>query len=136
MQVLIKFDQFVHKILSGNKILTIIKGHNASANLRKLTRNIPKQDLVKINDYAKFDPTPSIRSQNIKRKRNFDNTKDHNSFVKLKLTRNNSKIDLVNFNAYSKFVQIPSIRSKDIERKRNFDNKEGPCLCCKAKIEA
>ena len=41
MQNLIKFHQFVHKILSGNKILTITKGHNHVINLRKLMRNNP-----------------------------------------------------------------------------------------------
>ena len=35
-------------------------------------RNNPKLDLVNINAYAKFDPIPSISSQDIKWKRNSD----------------------------------------------------------------
>ena len=33
MQNLTKFHQFIHKILSGNEILTVIKGHNFVVNL-------------------------------------------------------------------------------------------------------
>ena len=35
--------------------------------------NNPNLDLDKLNAYAKFDQIPSIRSQDIERKRNFDN---------------------------------------------------------------
>ena len=55
MQNLIKFYQFVHKILSRNKILTFTKGHNSDVNLRKQTPNNPNLALVKVNVYAKFD---------------------------------------------------------------------------------
>ena len=72
MQNLIKFCQFVYKILSGNEILTIIKGHNSIENVQKLMGNNPNLDLVKVNAYAKFDQIPSIRSQDIEQKRNFD----------------------------------------------------------------
>ena len=58
MQNLIKFNQFVHKILTGNEILTITKGHNCAVSLRKLTYNNPKIDLVKVKAYAKSGPTP------------------------------------------------------------------------------
>ena len=47
---LAKFCQFVPKILSGNEILTPVKGHN-STNLRKMTGNNSNLDLVNINDY-------------------------------------------------------------------------------------
>ena len=60
MQNLIKFHGCVHKILSGNKILTITKGHNCVVNLQKLTHNNPNLDLVKVNAYAKFDQIPLI----------------------------------------------------------------------------
>ena len=61
MQNLIKFHQFVHKILSGNKILTITKGHNC------FVCHNPKLDLVKINAYAKTG------SQYTELKQNSDN---------------------------------------------------------------
>ena len=58
MQDLIKFHQFVHKILSQNKILTLTKGHNGVVNLQKWTRNNLNLALVKANAYAKFDEIP------------------------------------------------------------------------------
>ena len=71
MQNLIKFHQFVNRILSGNEILTITKGHNTVVNFRKLTCLNPNLDLVKVNTYAKIDPIPSIRLLDIEQKRNF-----------------------------------------------------------------
>ena len=70
MQNLIQFRRFIHKILSGNEILTVTKGHNCVVNLQKLTRSNPNLDLVNINAYAKYDQIPSIRSQDIERKQN------------------------------------------------------------------
>ena len=37
--------------------------------------NNPNPDLVKVNAYAKFDQIPSIPSQGIEWKQNFDNNK-------------------------------------------------------------
>ena len=68
MQNLVKLHQFLLKILSGNEILTSIKGHNSVINLRKLTRNIPNLDIVNINAYAKFGQIPSTHSQDIEQK--------------------------------------------------------------------
>ena len=80
MQHLVKFHQFVLKILSGNEILTSIKDHNSVINLRKLARNNPNLDLVNkfsickilsINlAYAKFGQSPSICSDDAERKQN------------------------------------------------------------------
>ena len=67
-QNLIKFHQFVHKILSRNNIMTKTKGNNFVVNLQKWTRNNPNVDLVNINAYKKFGLIPSIRSQDIERK--------------------------------------------------------------------
>ena len=67
-----KFCQFVLKILSGNKILTAIKGHNSVKILRKMTGNIPKLDLVNVDVHTKFGRILSICSQDIERKRNSD----------------------------------------------------------------
>ena len=72
MQNLVKFHLIVLKILSGNEILTSIKGHNSVINLQKLTCNNPNLDLVNINAYAKVGQLPSIRSQDIEWKRNSD----------------------------------------------------------------
>ena len=46
--------QFVLKILSGNKILTAIKGCNSVKILRKMTGNNPKLDLVNADVHTKF----------------------------------------------------------------------------------
>ena len=72
MQNLAKFHEFVLKIQSENKILTSIKGHNSVINLRKLTRNNSKLDLVNITANAKFGQIPSIHSQVIEWKQNSD----------------------------------------------------------------
>ena len=66
-----KFCQFVLKILSGNKILALIKGHNSGTIVRKMMCNNPKLDLANMNAYIKFGDILSICSQDIKRKQNF-----------------------------------------------------------------
>ena len=72
MQNLVQFCQFVLKILSGNEILTSIKGHNSVKILQKMTGNNPKLDLVNDDMHTKFGPILSIHSQDIERKRNSD----------------------------------------------------------------
>ena len=72
IQNLVKFCPFVLKILSGNEILTSIKGHNSVANLRKMTRYNPNLDLINVNVYTKFAEILSSCSQDIERKRNSD----------------------------------------------------------------
>ena len=72
IQNLVKFCPLVLKILSGNEILTSIKGHNSVANLRNLTLYNPNVDSININVYTKFGSILSIGSQNIERKRNFE----------------------------------------------------------------
>ena len=62
IQNLVSFCQFVLKLLSKNQILTLIKGHNSVANLRKTT--IYDTD-VDGNVYTKFGLILSIRSQDI-----------------------------------------------------------------------
>ena len=71
------FAKFVFNILSGNKILTLIKGHNSVVNVQKLTYiyNNHNLDPVKVNEYAQFDQIPLIRSKDIERKQNFDSKK-------------------------------------------------------------
>ena len=72
IQNLVGFCQFVLKILSGNEILTSIKGRNSVKILRKMTGNNPKLDLVNVDVHTKFGQILSIRSQDIERKRNSD----------------------------------------------------------------
>ena len=69
---LVKFCPFVFKILSGNEILTSIKGRNSVANLRNLTLHNPNLDIINVNVYTKFSSILSIGSQDIERKRNSD----------------------------------------------------------------
>ena len=72
IQNLVGFCQLVLKILSGNEILTSIKGRNTVKILRKMTGNNPKLDLVNVDVYTKFGRILLIRSQDIERKRNSD----------------------------------------------------------------
>ena len=72
IQNLVGFCQFVLKILSGNEILTSIKGGYSVKILRKMTDNNPKLDLVNDDVQTKFGQILSIRFQDIERKRNSD----------------------------------------------------------------
>ena len=71
-QNLVRFCKLVLKILSGNEILTSIKGRNSVKLLRKMTGNNPKLDLVNVDVHTKFGQILSIRSQHIERKQNSD----------------------------------------------------------------
>ena len=107
-QNLVGFCQFVLKILSGNEILTSIKGRNSVKILRKMTGNNPKLDLVNDDVHTKFGRILSIRSQDIERKRNSDvnigPSKGNNSYANLgKLTCIYTYVNIVNIDAYAKF---------------------------------
>ena len=65
-------SEFVLKILSGNEILTSIKGRNSVKILRKMTGNNPKLDIINVDVHTKFGRILSIRSQYIERKQNSD----------------------------------------------------------------
>ena len=69
---LVRFCNFVLKILSGNEILTSIKGRNSCHILQKIMGNNPMLDLVNVVVHTKFGQILSICSQDIKRKQNFD----------------------------------------------------------------
>ena len=69
-QILVKFCPLVLKILSGNEILTSIKGRNSVVNLQKMTLYNPNLDLINVNVFTKFGLILSIGSQDIERKRN------------------------------------------------------------------
>ena len=72
IQILVKFCLLVLKILSGNEILSQIKGHNSVANVQNLTLYNPNLDIINVNVYTKFSSILSIGSQDIERKRNSD----------------------------------------------------------------
>ena len=72
IQNLVRFCQFVLKILSGNEILTSIKGRNSIKILQKMTGNNPKLGLVDVDVHTKFGQILSIHSKDIERKRNSD----------------------------------------------------------------
>ena len=72
IQNLVRLCQFVHKILSGNEILTSIKGRNSMKILRKMTGNSPKLDLVNVDVHTKFGQILSIHSPDIERNQNSD----------------------------------------------------------------
>ena len=91
IQILVKFCLLVLKILSGNKILTSIKGGNSVANLQKIT----------IYNLVKFCPLVlKILSGN----KILTSIKGHNSVANLqKMTFYNPNLDLINANVYTNF---------------------------------
>ena len=113
MQNFFKFHLIVLNILSGNEILTSIKGHNSVINLRKLTCNNPNLDLVNINAYANFAHQFVLKI--LSGNEILTSIKGLYSVINFqKLTLNNPNPDLVNINAYAKFGQIPSICFQNI----------------------
>ena len=72
IQNLVRFCQYVLKILRGNEILTSIKGHNSVKILRKMTGNSPKLDHVNVDVHTKFGQILSIHSPDIERNQNSD----------------------------------------------------------------
>ena len=62
IQNLVGFCQCVLKILSGNEVLTSIKGCNSVKILRKITGNNPKLDLVNVDVHTKFGQILSSHS--------------------------------------------------------------------------
>ena len=72
IQNLVLFCQFVLKILSKKQILTLIKGRNSVANLRKTKIYNTNLDLVTDNVYTKFGLNRSIRFEDIEQKLNSD----------------------------------------------------------------
>ena len=54
IQTYVKFCQLVLKILSGNEILTSIKGYNSVANVQKIVLYNPNLDVINVNVYTNF----------------------------------------------------------------------------------
>ena len=72
IQNFVRFCPLVLEILSGNKILTSVKGLNSVKILCKMMGNNPKLDLVNVDVHTKFGQILSILSQYIERKQNSD----------------------------------------------------------------
>ena len=72
IQNLVRFCQFILKILSGIEILTSFKGRNSVKILRKMTGKNPKLYLVNAVVHTKFGKILLIHSQDIERKQNSD----------------------------------------------------------------
>ena len=72
IQNLVRFCQFVLEILSGNEILTSIKGCNTVKILRKMMGDNPKLDYVNVDVHTKFGQIVSVCSRDIERKQNSD----------------------------------------------------------------
>ena len=54
IQNLVKLCPLVLKILSGNEILTSIKGYNSVANVQKIVLYNPNLDVINVNVYTNF----------------------------------------------------------------------------------
>ena len=65
IQNMVRFCQFILKILIGNKILTSIKGSNSIKILGKMVGHNPKLDLVNVDMHTIFVQILSILSQDI-----------------------------------------------------------------------
>ena len=127
IQNLVGFCQFVLKILSGNEILTSIKGRNSVKILQKITGNNPKLDLVNVDVHTKFGRILSNRSQVLSGNEILTSIKGRNSVKTLrKMTGNNPMLDLVKVVVHAKSGRILSNRSQDIEQKQNSDVNQGP----------
>ena len=124
---LVRFCQFILKILSGNEILPSIKGSNSLKIYRIITGSNPKLDIVNVYVHIKFGQILSICSQDIERKQYLTSIKGRNSVKILrKMTGNSPKLDLVNADVNTKFGQNLSIHSPDIEQNQNSDVNQGP----------
>ena len=98
IQILDKFCPLVIKILSGNEILTSIKGRNSVVNLQNLTLYNPNLDIIYVNVYTKF--CLKILSGN----EILTSIKGRSSVANLRnLTLYNPNLDTINVNVYTKF---------------------------------
>ena len=98
---LVRFCRLVLKVLIGNEILTLIKGHYSVKILRK-TR------IVRGPDYS---PASELFSR-----------------LRKTMMGNNPKLDLVNVDVHKKIGKILSICSQDNKQKQYSDVNQGPLL--------
>ena len=103
IQNLVKFCPLVLKILTGNDILTSIKGNNSVANLRKMTLYNLNLDLINFNVYTKFGLILIIICQDIEQNEILTSIKGRNSVANTrKMKLYNPNIDLLNDNVHTK----------------------------------
>ena len=105
MQNLVKFCPFILKILSGNEILTSIKGRNSAANFRKMTFYNPNLlDLINTNVYTKFVKFCRFIIKILSGNKILTSINGRNSVTNLRnLTLYNPNLDIINVNVYTKF---------------------------------
>ena len=96
IQNLVKFCPLVLKILSGNEILTSIKGHNSVANLRNLTLYNPNLDIINVNEHTNLVKFCPLVLKILGRNKILTLIKGHNSVA-------NPNLDLINVYVYTKF---------------------------------
>ena len=83
--------------MSGNKILTLIKGRYSNTNLGNMKNNNWNLYLVNVKEYTKFCQVLYICSQDIKQKRNSDQSRAITLLqIFKKMMRNNPIQDLDN----------------------------------------
>ena len=104
IQNLVKFCPLVLKILSGNEILTSIKGRNSVANLRKKTIYNPNLDLINDNVYTKLVKFCPLVLKILRGNEVLTSIKGRNSVANLRnLTLYNPNLDTINVYVYTKF---------------------------------
>ena len=105
IQSLVKFCPLVLKILSGNAILTSIKGHNSVAKLRNLPLYNPSLDIINVNVYTNLVKFCPLVLKILSGNEILTSIKGHNSVANLqKMTLYNTNLDLVNANVYTNFA--------------------------------
>ena len=123
IKYLVRFCQFIFKILSGRYILTSIKGRCSVKSLRKIAGNNSKLDHVNVDVHTKIGQILEILDEI----EILTSIKGRNSVkILLKMTANKPKLDLVNVDVHTKFGHILSICFQDIERKQNSNANQGP----------
>ena len=103
IQNLVGYCQFVLKILSGNEILTSIKGRNSVKILQKMTGNNPKLDLVNVDVHTKLVRFCQFVLKILSGNEILTSLKGQ---ILRKMTGNNPKLDLVNVDVHTKFGRI------------------------------
>ena len=99
IQILVEFCLLVLKILSGNEILTSIKGRNSVANLRKMNLYNPNLNIINVNVYTKFSSILSIFLKILSGNGILTSIKGSNSVANLrKLVLYNPNLDIIERN--------------------------------------
>ena len=110
MQNLVKFCPLILKILSGNEILTSIKGNNSVLNLRNLTLYNPNLDIINVNVYAKFGQFCPFVLKILSGNEILTSNKDHNTVANLRnLTLYNPNLDIIYVNGRQNLVKFCSL---------------------------